>query len=50
MSDVNNELTDFFQVLKNKGCFHDETQPVRDTFSEIEKKIIPNEEDKNGSK
>ena len=49
MSGANNELADFFQVLKDKGCFHDETQPVKDAFSEIEKKIIPNEEDKNGS-
>lgn len=40
MSGANNELADFFQVLKDKGCFHDETQPVRDAFAEIEKKII----------
>lgn len=46
MDRVEKDLADFFQVLKDKGCFHDETQPVKDAFSEIEKKLIPNEEEK----
>ena len=46
MGDVNNELTNFFQVLKDKGCFHDETQPVRDAFAEIESKLVFDENSK----
>lgn len=46
MSGANNELADFFQVLKDKGCFHDETQPVRDAFAEIESKLVFDENSK----
>lgn len=46
MSGANNELADFFQVLKDKGCFHDETQLVRDTFAEIESKLVFDENSK----
>lgn len=50
MDRVEKDLADFFQVLKDNGCFHDETKPVMDAFSEIEKKLIPNEEEKSDSK
>lgn len=49
MDRVEKDLADFFQVLKDNGCFHDETQPVKDAFSEIGKKLIPNEEEKANS-
>lgn len=46
MDRVNKEISDFFQVLKDNGCFYDETKPVTDAFSEIEKKLISNNENK----
>ena len=45
MDRVNKDISDFFQVLKDKGCFHDETKPVSDAFSEIEKKLIFDEKE-----
>lgn len=39
MTNSNDELLDFFQLLKDNGCFHDETKPVMDAMSEIEKKL-----------
>ncbi|MGN8630696.1 hypothetical protein ACTNEW_03700 [Blautia sp. HCP3S3_G3] len=46
MNNVNKEISDFFQLLKDNGCFHDETKPVDDMFSEIEKKLVFDENDK----
>ena len=47
MNNVNKEISDFFQLLKDNGCFQDETKPVDDMFSEIEKKLVFDENDKN---
>ena len=49
MDKVDRDLEEYFQILKENGYLYDEIKPVMDAFSEIEKKLISNEEEKSDS-